>query len=121
MWIFVLWSLGALLSALGILIDMGRLGVSRESASARIWIGASIAFGPLAVVIYLFKRPAIRRQLIGAVWRLVGNASHPASVRHARLEALHRMGLVGPAIYRSCLRELQQGLGLNRSKEEQSK
>ena len=121
MWIFVWWSLGALLSALGIVIDMGRLGVSRDSAFARIWTGAAIVLGPLAVVAYLFKRPAMRRKLMDAVWRLVGNVSHPASVRLARLEALYRMGLVGPSIYRSCLRELQQGLGLNRSKEEQSK
>ncbi|WP_439590277.1 hypothetical protein [Hydrogenophaga sp.] len=121
MWIFVLWSLAALLSALGIVIDMRRLGVSRDGVSTRIWTGASIVFGPLAVGVYLFKRPAMRRQLIGAVWRLVGDASHPASVRLARLEALNRMGIVGPTIFRSCLRELRQGLVINRSKEERSK
>lgn len=119
MWILVLWTLGALLSALGIVIDMRRLGASRVGVSARTWAGAGITLGPLAVVIYLFKRPAMRRQLVDAVWRLVGDAEHPVSVRHARLEALHRMGVVGPAIYRSCLRDLGQGLVINRSKEEQ--
>ncbi len=118
MWILVLWSLGALLSALGIVIDMRRLGISRDGVSIRIWAVASIVFGPLAVMVYLFKRPAMRRQLVDAVWRLVGDASHPASVRLARLEALHRMGIVGPAVYKSCLRSLGEGLVINRASEE---
>jgi len=121
MWLFVLWSLGVLLSALGIVIDMRRLGTTRVGLPASGWLLVSLLIGPVALVIYLFKRPAVRKQLVDAVWRLVGDASHPVSMRHARLEALHRMGLVGPAIYSSCLRELGQGLVINRSKEEQRK
>lgn len=118
---FIWWSLSALLSALVIVIDMRRLGASRVGLVASSWVAASVALGPLAVLAYLFKRPAARRQLVEAVWRLIGDESHPVSMRRARLDALRRSGIVGPAIYRTCLRELGQDLNVNRSKEEQGK
>lgn len=115
------WSLSAVLSALVIVIDMRRLGASRVGLGGGFWVAASVALGPLAVLAYLFKRPAARRQLVEAVWRLIGDDSHPVSMRLARLDALHRSGIVGPAIYRTCLRELRQGMNVNSSKEEQGK
>lgn len=121
MWFFMWWSLSALLSALVIVIDMRRLGTSRVGLGASSWVAASVALGPWTVLAYLFKRPAARRQLVEAVWRLIGDESHPVSMRRARLDALHRSGIVGPAIYRTCLRELGQGLNVNSSKEEQGK
>ena len=87
---FIWWSLSAVLSALVIVIDMHRLGASRVGLGASSWVVASVALGPLAVLAYLFKRPAARRQLVEAVWRLIGDDSHPVSMRRARLDALHR-------------------------------
>lgn len=118
---FMWWSLSAVLSALVIIIDMRRLGASRVGLGASSWVAASVALGPLAVLAYLFKRPAARRQLVEAVWRLIGDDSHPVSMRRARLDALRRSGIVGPTIYKTCLRELGQDLNVNRSKEEQGK
>lgn len=119
MWFFVWWSLGALLSALGIVIDMRRLGATRVGIPAIAWIGLSMLIGPLALMPYLVKRQTVRRALMEGVWRLVGDASHPLSVRHARLEALHRMKVVGPAIYKSCLRSLGGSVVINRTENNQ--
>lgn len=118
---FIWWSLSVVLSALVIVIDMRRLGASRVGLEVNSWVATSLVLGPLAGLAYLFKRPAARRQLVAAVWRLIGDDSHPVSTRRARLDALRRSGIVGPAIYRTCLRELGQGLNVNRSKEEQGK
>ncbi|WP_066272835.1 hypothetical protein [Hydrogenophaga palleronii] len=118
---FVSWSLGALLLAIGIVIDMRRLGATRVGIPAIAWIGLSVLIGPMALVAYLVKRRGVRRALVASVWRLVGDSSHPLSVRYARLDALHRMGVVGPSIYLSCRRALRQGLIIHRSKEEQFK
>jgi hypothetical protein len=115
MWFFVLWSLGALLSVLGIVIDMRRLGAARVGIPAIAWGGVSMLIGPLALGAYLVKRRAVRQSLMEGVWRLVGDGSHPLSVRYARLEALHRMRVVGPAIYKSCLRSLGRGAVINRT------
>jgi hypothetical protein len=106
MWFFMWWSLSSLLSALLIIIDMRRLGASRVGLEVSSWIAAALVLGPLAGLAYLFKRPAARRQLVEAVWRLIGDDSHPVSTRRARLDALRRSGIVGPAIYRTCLLEL---------------
>ncbi|MGQ3003538.1 MAG: hypothetical protein ACT6UH_09070 [Hydrogenophaga sp.] len=110
---FMWWSLSAVLSALVIVIDMRRLGASRVGLGTSSWVAASVALGPLAVLAYLFKRPAARRQLVEAVWRLIGGDSHPVSMRRARLDALHRSGIVGSSIYKACLNQLKHGSNIN--------
>lgn len=123
MWflLFVLWFTAALFSALAIVIDMRRLGATRVGFLPVTWIGMSMLIGPLVLVVYLFKRRAVRQALIEGVWRLVGDSSHPLSVRYARLDALHKLEIVGPSIYSSCRRALRQGLVIHCSKEEQRK
>lgn len=117
----LLWSSSALLSALLIVIDMRRLGASRVGVPANTWLWVALLAGPLALVVYLFKRRAVRQALMEGVWRLVGDGKHPLSVRYARLEALHRLGIVGPSLYSSCRRVLGQGSVIHRSEEEQHK
>lgn len=111
MWIFAFWTIGAMLSAVGIVIDMHRLGVTRVGVPAASWILTSAVIGPAALVFYFIKRSAVHRRLLDAVWILVGNESRPAAVRYARLQALRQLGLVSPAIYESCRRALRQGIG----------
>lgn len=92
--------------ALGVVLDMRRLRINRVGLPPAGWFLACLCAGPLAGAIYLILRRSARRKLINAVWQIVGDGSHPAHVRRARLLALERTGLVGTAILRVCLKAL---------------
>lgn len=96
------WIAGALVTALGITLDMHRLRIGRVGIPLTGWIAASACIGPIAGIVYLFRRRAVRRALIEAVWALVGGPSQPVHARRARLRALERSGLLGTPIYREC-------------------
>ncbi|MGE0429380.1 MAG: hypothetical protein AB7P11_15360 [Hydrogenophaga sp.] len=119
--IVLAWLLTAAASALGIVMDMRRLGTARVGVSANAWVGLALVAGPISLLAYLLKRRVVRQELIDGVWRLVGDSSHPLTVRYARLEALYRLEVVGPSIYFFCRRELRQEVFITRSKEENTK
>ena len=108
MFIIVFWLLGALLSALAIFVDMRRLRVARVGLPVLAWMGVCLIAGPLAAVLYLFMRPAVRRRLIQTVWLYVGDDTHPIRTRRERLLAMRHSGLIGPAIHEACERLLDQ-------------
>ena len=117
MWISAIWILGALLSALAIVIDMRRLGASKVGLTAPWWCVVCALTGPLALLGYLVARKKVRRQMVDSVWRFVGGATHPLATRKARLRAMKQAGLIGPAIYKSCLRSITEGQAINREME----
>ncbi len=118
MWFFVWWALGILVAALVIAIDMRRLGASRVGLSIPVWVAVCVVVGPGAWVPYLVARRTVRRRLIEATWAFIGDTSHPASTRLARLRALMRGGVIGPVIFTSCLRALRNELAVNSNSEE---
>jgi hypothetical protein len=62
--------------------------------------------GPFAIAAYLVCRRAIWRTLIDSVWQIVGDCTHPVSMRRKRLIALRRNGLIGVPVFRACLKAL---------------
>ncbi|MBN9407515.1 MAG: hypothetical protein J0H69_00060 [Burkholderiales bacterium] len=110
MWVYLLWLLCAVFSALAIAIDMRSLGATKVGLSLPTWGLVCTLVGPLAWVPYLVLRPTARQQLIDAAWAFIGDGSHPLSTRHSRLKALRQVGLIGPSIYRICLRSMNAGM-----------
>lgn len=101
------WLLTASGIALGAVLDMRRLRINRIGGiGPRGWAVACLCVGPLAGALYLTLRRLASRQLADFVWRAIGDASHPATARRARLAALHRHGLVGGPVFRACQRVL---------------
>lgn len=104
----LLWVVAALMFTSGIAIDMRCLGLRGLHIRARTWFLLSVAVGPISVVIYMCKRQSLRRRLMDAAWRLIGNEEFSVEVRRARLVTLRHTGLIGPAIYKACLQVLEQ-------------
>ncbi|MCJ0765368.1 hypothetical protein [Variovorax terrae] len=107
--LIVFWILGAVLTALGIALDMHRMRVNSVGISLVGWLLATACLWPAAAVAYMWLRPAVRRRLINAVWRYVGDATQPMPLRRARLLTLWRSGLIGSSIFSACLKELGEG------------
>jgi hypothetical protein len=105
----IVWLLGAAVVALGILLDLRRLIAGRIRASWVAWVVVGAFSGPIACAIYLFIRRRVRRKLVHAVWQIVGDELHPTRVRRQRLITLRDCGLVGPTIFRVCLKALARG------------
>ncbi len=105
MWKFLWLSIAAGI-ALAAVLDMRRLRINRVGLTPTGWLLACLCAGPLAGAIYLVLRRSARQRLINAVWLIVGDGSHPAHIRRARLLDLERTGLVGTAIFRVCLKAL---------------
>ena len=104
-----IWLTAASGVALWIALDMRRLRVNRVGVRLSLWVVACACTGPAAGLAYLVLRPAVRRTLVDAVWRAVGDTSIPLDVRRARLLELRRSGLVGEPVFRFCLRVLEDG------------
>ncbi|WP_082727897.1 hypothetical protein [Burkholderia mayonis] len=105
--IVLLGLLAAFGTATGIVLDMDWLRINRAGLSRIGWFLASAAAGPFAGAAYLICRYFVRRRMIAAAWQMVGDASHPASLRRARLLALRHHDLVSPPIFNACFAALQ--------------
>jgi hypothetical protein len=105
----MLWFVAASGVALAIAFDMRRLAVQRVGLSRIGWLFVCVGTGPFAGVAYLFFRRAVWSELLDSVWEIVGDASHPVSVRRKRLLALRSSGLIGAPVFRRCLVLLEEG------------
>jgi hypothetical protein len=106
----LIWVVIALGVALAITFDMRRLVVHRVGLSCTTWLFVCAGTGPFAGVAYLFFRRAVWRELVDSVWQIVGDGSHPSSVRRKRLVALRGSGLIGAPVFRRCLVQLEEGI-----------
>ncbi|WP_180970491.1 hypothetical protein [Burkholderia sp. WAC0059] len=106
MGIEAIWLVVAVGLALYIAADMAGLRVNRVGIRRPGWVIASLCTGPLAAAIYFVLRRRVRKTLISAVWRTVGDDTLPAPVRRERLQALRHHGLIGHSIYRVCERSI---------------
>ena len=98
----LIWAAAAVITALGIALDMRGLRVNRVGLSLVGWLVVSACMGPVAGLAYLHQRPVARRELVTAVWALVGDSAVPVHVRRERLVGLRSNGTVGLPIYRAC-------------------
>ncbi|WP_233829201.1 hypothetical protein [Paraburkholderia sp. ZP32-5] len=104
--VWMIWPLGAAVTALSIVFDMRRLMINRVGLSSMGWVVACVCAGPLAGGAYLILRRGARRQLVEAVWRIAGDQFQPVDLRRARLIALLRSGLVGAPVFHACMKQL---------------
>jgi hypothetical protein len=105
--IFAVWLLTSAVIAVAITLDMHRLQLNRVGISRTGWIIACICTSPAAGIAYLWRRHAARKALISAVWKTIGDATEPLSVRRQRLITLRSNGLIGIEIYLACWNELE--------------
>ncbi|WP_250478843.1 MULTISPECIES: hypothetical protein [unclassified Caballeronia] len=102
-----IWLLVIVATALGIVADMCRLRASRVGLGPIGWLLASIVFGPFAGIAYGIRRRAVRTALVDAAWQLIGDATHPLSLRYERLCVLERSGALGRSVFHACLDVLE--------------
>lgn len=111
----MLWFVVASGVALTITVDMRRLAVNRVGLSRAGWLCVCAGAGPFAGVVYLLFRRIVWRTLVDSVWKIVGDGSHPISIRRQRLIALQRAGLIGAPVFRQCLTLLDAGYASSKS------
>lgn len=105
MFVFVvIWMAVAIGIALAVQSDMRRLGIHRAGLTRFGWLIACLCSGLLGGLAYLLTRPKIRRDLIALVWSMVGDASHPTSIRQQRLIELRATNIISHSIYEECSR-----------------
>ncbi|MDF3081475.1 hypothetical protein [Burkholderia sola] len=102
----LVWLSSIAATALAIVFDMRRLRSARVGLGPTGWVVASVCAGPIAGAVYLLRRRSARAALVNAAWQLVGDATHPITVRRERLIALERGGVLGKPIFRTCLADL---------------
>lgn len=103
----LIWLMGALAVAGAITWDMRRLRVNRVGLPSPAWWALCVPGWPLVILAYLVLRRKVRRQLVASVWHYVGDEHAAPSLRHTRLLALHRHGLVAESIFEECLQQIE--------------
>ena len=104
--LMMIWLGLAMAVAFAIAVDMSRLHANSVGLSLTEWALLCACAGALAVVPYLILRQNVRQRLVDAAWALIGDESHAPELRHQRLFALKRSGLMGVVVFRACLRSL---------------
>lgn len=107
------WVVVALAVALAITWDMRRLATNRAGLPLSGWVVLAAVLGALVLPFYVRQRAKVRRRLIAAAWVMVGGGDVESSIRLRRLEALHRAGLIGEPIFRTCLKRLDRDQGVS--------
>ena len=104
--VMTIWMLAAAIVVLGIALDMSRMRVNRVGLSVTGWALMCACAGVLAAIPYMILRRRVWQQLIDAAWTLMGNDRNAPELCRKRLIALKQSGLVGDAVFRACLRSL---------------
>ncbi|KAB0636917.1 hypothetical protein WT19_04110 [Burkholderia stagnalis] len=102
-----LWFAASAATALGIASDMQCLGVNCVGTSLKGWLLACACAGPIAAGVYIYRRRAVWRSLITAVWQAVGDESHPMHERRQRLLALRQTGVISRRVFLACWEQLK--------------
>ncbi len=102
-----LWFAASAATALGIASDMRCLGVNRVGTSRNGWLLACVCAGPIAAGVYMYRRRAVWRSLIHAVWQAAGDETHPMHERRQRLLALRHTGLISRRVFFACWEQLE--------------